>query len=268
MVVESVEEAAQRRLAITLRVLSDWRPLLQEPIPVQPGSSLAADDEAYPEHPASQVAWAGIASAIDHLDLLISSWRATGNTYPNAHRSVARQALVGGAQAVWVLGGPTDQRIGRGLRVVWDDLRSYEGMLTDAGKLLSFNPEMAARSVQLVAERKVALKEAGGKVGLSNTKLRNRPTAEEMVDEAARHVPMDDLGIEPRVAFRMMLRQQNGFSHALRWSSLTAVKAYRTTASGLGGEVRTSLEDLMFSASGGMLVINQALHTFRSRATA
>lgn len=261
------DEESQRRLLEMLRVLTEWRPMLQSPVPVGKGSSLYDDDQVYPEHPASQVAWAGIASAIDHLDLLLSSWRATGNTHPYAHRSVARQVLVGGAQAIWVLEGSWKDRIGRALRVAWDDLRSYEGMVNAGEGLAGSTAETVKKSRERIAERKDKLKNAAAMVGLSNTKLRDRPTAEEMVEKAAHHIQLVKPGVEPVKAFRLVLRQQNGFTHAMQWSSLTAVKSYRMTDTGQIGEVRTSIEDLVFAASAGMLVVQRAIEMFRSRAS-
>ncbi len=71
----------------------------------EPGSELASDDLFWPHHPTSQVAWMAMVAASDHLDALVLMMEVVEQRrFLTAPFSLARGALVGAAQALWILG--------------------------------------------------------------------------------------------------------------------------------------------------------------------
>lgn len=73
---------------------------------MQEGSSLAADDKLFPVLPPSHLAWHGVASAVDHLDMFMALPR-SGVSHPLAPNTVARTGMLSGAHALWLLDAPT-----------------------------------------------------------------------------------------------------------------------------------------------------------------
>ena len=72
---------------------------------VQPGSILGIDDQLWPHHPTSQVARLAMIAASEHLDVIeVIMEMAPTRTFITAPYSVVRGALVGAAQALWILG--------------------------------------------------------------------------------------------------------------------------------------------------------------------
>lgn len=84
----------------------------------QPGSELAVDNTVFPRHLISEVVRTSLALAGEHLRLARDAIEA-GQLYPSAHFTLLRGALVGAAQAVWVLGSNEQRtRRERGLTVL------------------------------------------------------------------------------------------------------------------------------------------------------
>lgn len=111
-------------------LLELWRLRQVRNPPEQPerGSALAADDRVFPQFPISEVARLSLISSGEHLRLVIDGLERE-NLYSTAQHTALRGALVGAAQAVWILhpDDPTERRE-RGLRVVaygYDELRKY-----------------------------------------------------------------------------------------------------------------------------------------------
>jgi hypothetical protein len=72
--------------------------------------------------PASHVAYNGILGAVEHLHLFRTTFMATGLLYPAAYYTVLRSALMGAAQAVWVLVGPRPKWLDHALWIFIDDV--------------------------------------------------------------------------------------------------------------------------------------------------
>jgi hypothetical protein len=109
------------RLAQLDQLLEGWRAYIQEPRSVEDGSSLAADDRLFPVLTPSQVAWHGIASAVDHLDMFMALLR-SGTSHPLAPNTIARTGVLSGAHALWLLDGPDRvERQRRGLRLAYEE---------------------------------------------------------------------------------------------------------------------------------------------------
>lgn len=105
-----------------------WRPLLLDPPTPEPGSSLAKDDETFPPMPCSQLAWWGLAVAVEHLDAglrLLADQAARGGPYfSDANYTVLRAALLGASQAA-VLLLPTNREVRTtyGLQLAHEEFR-------------------------------------------------------------------------------------------------------------------------------------------------
>jgi hypothetical protein len=92
----------------TFPTLDAWHARLAEIISPVRSSALALDDEDWPPTPLSQVALMGLGSARDHLHAVRVHVEA-GQLFPFAQSTLIRAALLGAAQAVWVL-APEDRR--------------------------------------------------------------------------------------------------------------------------------------------------------------
>jgi hypothetical protein len=127
------EEAWRARLATMFPAIERWAERTRTaPVTPQAGSSLAADDRIFPAMPPSHLAYAGIVTATEHLELFREAFQATGKLYPAAYFTLLRTALMGSAQAVWLL--KPAQRIQRqenALRIVRDDIKQRMGLLSD-----------------------------------------------------------------------------------------------------------------------------------------
>ncbi|MCS7483733.1 hypothetical protein ACFFQW_35090 [Umezawaea endophytica] len=96
-----------------------------------PDSSLARDDRFYPAMPASQLAYGALATAVEHPDFFRVAFQGTQTLYPTAYFTVLRSALMGGAQAVWVLKPPRVARLENALRLARDDIKQRSALLSD-----------------------------------------------------------------------------------------------------------------------------------------
>ena len=91
-----------RLLRSTFPTLDEWGVDLESAFVPGQGSALAVDDTDWIPVPVSQVAVMGLGSARDHLQAVRVLIEA-GQVFPFAHSTLIRSAVVGGAQAVWVL---------------------------------------------------------------------------------------------------------------------------------------------------------------------
>lgn len=86
----------------TFEQLEWWRERERHEYTPTEGSELAVDDEDWPWWRLSQLAFAGLASARQHLDAVRVHYAETG-PYPLADPTLMRSALLGAAQAAWLL---------------------------------------------------------------------------------------------------------------------------------------------------------------------
>lgn len=93
----------------TFPALDRWHDALTVLYRPNPGTDLALDDAAWPYMPTSQLAIMGLGSARDHLQAVRVHLEA-GETFPYAQSTLIRGALVGAAQAAWVL-SPSERQV-------------------------------------------------------------------------------------------------------------------------------------------------------------
>lgn len=110
--------------------LDQWQERSELPRPEEPatGSELADDDTLFRWHRISESVRLSLVMSGEHLRMARTSLEA-GQVYPSAHFTVLRGALVGAAQAVWILSedDPIERRE-RGLALIaemYKQLRKY-----------------------------------------------------------------------------------------------------------------------------------------------
>lgn len=119
------EDETLQLIADTYPTLDEWRRLAAEGIVLTHGSELQLQDVEWSYVPSSTVALVGLAAAREHLHairLLI----AARELFPSATATLARAALQGAAQTVWML-APDDhaERMRRSLSIVREDYRHH-----------------------------------------------------------------------------------------------------------------------------------------------
>lgn len=136
------------RLERMSEAVTAWRQRATDPVPPQPGSSLAGD--ALDGLPIESAIWYSMSISSEHLDFAISSMRATSTMYPTAYMTVARTAVVAAVNAVWLLAPPSrTERRRRALRLRADELRvqvtSYQDMNVPRGDPLNARDALLER---------------------------------------------------------------------------------------------------------------------------
>lgn len=200
-------------------------PLSSQP---SPGTDLAEDDEDWPHFPPSTIAWTGICSATDHLDA-IRRHIDTGFTFPIAHLTLCRSALVGAAQTVWVL-GPEDRptRLLRCRKVL---AYSYKNQLQYLEGLQDSNPA-AHLGTDLVAER-TRMRKAQLTEKRNADDQHAKLDTTEMIREAAKAA----FPKQPELAAQAVLvwRNSSGAAHGLAWPLLGTSGTIQTKLAGDDG---------------------------------
>lgn len=101
----------------------------------QPGSELFADDLAFRYSPISEISRISLASGVEHLRMVRVVIDAR-QLFPSATFTALRGALVGGAQAVWILSPDnTMDRQSRGLTVIAEEYAQLAKCYREADRL-------------------------------------------------------------------------------------------------------------------------------------
>ena len=100
-------KTAEDRIRDTFPDLDLWDARTSTGFIPEPGSPLALDDEDWKPWRLSQLAFGGLAAAQDHLEAIRAHIEA-GRGFPLATDTMLRGALLGSAQAVWLL-APDDR---------------------------------------------------------------------------------------------------------------------------------------------------------------
>ena len=96
------DEAIEAKLRETFPILDDWQRWGLKAFWPEQGSELEVDDQDWPPIPVSQIAHRGLQVAGDHL-LAVRAHIEARRLFPFSDRTLCRSALLGAAQAVWVL---------------------------------------------------------------------------------------------------------------------------------------------------------------------
>lgn len=109
-------------------VVQGWQHRLLAPDVPDRGSSLAADDDAFPRMSCSQLAWWGMSVGVEHLDATLRLFNdqvaGGGPILPAANFTVLRAALVGSSQAIVLLApSKRQERVNYGLQIAHEEYR-------------------------------------------------------------------------------------------------------------------------------------------------
>jgi hypothetical protein len=104
---DPTDRSSEEVVFSTFPTIASWRVTTRDAFRPQQGSELWNDDQDWPYFPTSTIAWSGLVSAVDHLDAIKRHVEARC-LFSLAHLTLCRSALIGGAQAVWVLAPPAD----------------------------------------------------------------------------------------------------------------------------------------------------------------
>ncbi|MFF9011068.1 hypothetical protein ACF087_35505 [Streptomyces goshikiensis] len=137
---------------------------------IDPDSSLGADDRLFPEFTVSSAAWHGLITAVEHTGFVFTALAATRSMYPSAYYTVLRTALLGAAQAVWVLEPKTRaERQKRALTIAAtnaDERRKFVNDLPAAtDELRALRDAQAAQQNQVLADIDAAAQRLGYAAG-------------------------------------------------------------------------------------------------------
>ena len=124
--------------------LDRWRQRIQQLERPEPGSDLDQDDAVFPYHLISETVRTSLASAGEHLRLVCDGLKC-GNIYNASQYSAVRAAIVGAAQAVWIV-APDDpaKRRERGHTVITENyvqLRKYHELTLRWARQLQLSSE-------------------------------------------------------------------------------------------------------------------------------
>lgn len=192
--------------------LDGWHETLSKPYVPQVGSELARDDTDWPPVRLSQVAIMGLGSARDHLHAVRVLIEAR-ELFPFAQSTLIRAALVGAAQAVWVLApGDSVERLSRG-RCIAVHMYAEHGKYVDLLRGLAPEPHEPTETVAAVIRQRRSeladLRDGDGQRAVLNT------TA--MVEEAA----LAAFGAEALAKEVLSIwRLTSGATHGFGWSLL------------------------------------------------
>lgn len=199
---------ALQRIRSFFPLLGCWGERLAKPFRPAPGSELAADDEDWRHSPLTQHAIASLAVNRVHLQAIRVHIEA-GQQFPFATETLLRSAIVGGAQAVWLL-SPDDAQVrrGRGRTIAHEGYVRHLQYLDELRKLAPqphHGTERVHARVTQRLEELTALREAAGERG------QLQPTA--MIEAAAAHV----YGPGNVTEARAIWRAGSGAAHGLQW---------------------------------------------------
>jgi hypothetical protein len=231
------EAEALRLIESTFAALDRWQVRGASPHVPASGSELADDDLDWPPFPVSQVATTSLAIACDHL-LAIRFLVEQRRIFVAAELTLARAALVGASQAVWVLEDDHPAvRIERARCVAHTQDKNHRIFLTELAALADGGHEGTNEVANHTAKREneiAAKRESDGQ--------RSQLNATAMVRAAALATFTDeDMASEAQIEWR----RSSGVAHGFRWALLGVPDTTLVSDSDDGGLAA-------FEAAGGL----------------
>lgn len=217
------------------------------------GSELAIDDLDWPYLRVSETARYGLAAAVDHLDcyrFLVEQRR----LFPPGQLTLVRAAIVGAAQAVWVLApDDRDARIERGrtAAVEW-----YRQHLLHTKALLPLSSTEAGEAAELVRFLTERLQELEVKRDADRQRARYEATA--IIRQAALETyGQPGVGGDPESYANEAVaewRRTSGVAHGLSWAQLSGAARDATDAGngmawfGVSADINDSLNPFLLAS--------------------
>lgn len=192
----------------TESILDGWRLRAHRVEQPERTSDLAIDDAIFPHHAISQLVRGSLVHSGEHLRLALDALHRR-QLYPSAHFTALRGALVGGAQAVWIL-SPEErgERQERGLIAIaemYDQLGKYYRSLANTSADAE-NTRLADQVTWLDGRRDQVASLRRSKAALNLTAL--IASAADTTFEARGH----------RESIQRLWREMSADAHVLGWS--------------------------------------------------
>jgi hypothetical protein len=180
-----MDESAESVIG-TFATVASWQRRVTRSQTPSAGSELADDDQDWPYNSVSMVAWNGLVAASDHLNAVRGHVQpggdAKGQLFALAHLTMCRSALIGGAQAMWVLGPDSPKERVRRSRIVTAELYKkhlqYLRGTQEALTGLNIGNDTVAAHVHLRRNQLLAKQNADGETEILNTTDMIRQAAE------------------------------------------------------------------------------------------
>ena len=259
-----------QRLAQIAAQTEHWRTMTGQLRMVEPGSSLAADDQILPLLPPSYLIWHGIGHAVDHLGMSMNALIETNTSFPLAPQTLARSGMVGAAHALWILDGPDRaERQLRALRMAHEEFRNertaYREIVQIEGPNSGFASLVAVRDEWIT--RTIA---AGATIGKTEDQVTQRPEDTALIDSVIKryeHVKPPEEGGSLVGAYRLIWRMHSGVTHGFRWPVMyrTVITQVLSDSEAAGGLVINDEDQLMISAIAMGLLIARAFELYDLR---
>ncbi|WP_088283819.1 hypothetical protein [Kineosporia sp. A_224] len=239
---------------------------------VEPGSALAVDGEAWPTGPVSAYATTSILSSIEHQLMVRSTLVDALALYPSAIETTLRTALIGAAEACWLLGpDDSDTRVIRGLRIAADDLSDSDGTARDLTTAEAYPADAPVhdlardRMAQVAAAVDAARRELDRR-GFTVSPRRSAISATVMIREAL----TEAFPGQPMLVYGGMhlWRRGSGKAHARMWPTFIAYDTVAETEATVTVQTTLSSDQLMTGLMPPLQLINRALKLYTLRARA
>lgn len=270
---EEDEREWQHRLETRiLPVIEEWFGRVgRPPVTAAAGSSLARDDQAYAPLPASHLAYGGMVTAVEHLEFFRVSFLATDRMLPPAaYFTIFRTALMGVAQALWIL-KPAERivRIEHALKIARDDIHQRKGLLSvELPARLGLADDVEAERARL-DQQLGALQSAAAAAGLDAAKVPGwRLFMTEVITQVSDLVYADNGDEDTRYGASMLWRMQSGHAHATPSARIRQIDPQHLTHNADGtltGSATSSLSEIGTAAAAVVLWLNEAWRLYDLR---
>ncbi len=251
------DDESAKRLLHSVAKVRGWAEVPRTLPEIPAGSPIAADDRVFPELPTSAIVWHSLASAVEHLtfgaDIIEAEVRLLR---PNAFHTLIRSALMGAAQALWIIRGEHAQRVVRSLLVVEDESRhqrTYLDSLRKDRRLMELAGEPGYAG--MLADDVAALDERLAKV---RAELRRRGrtktfSSTETIKDAARYIAPDVPEVRRGLLEDWM--RSSASAHSRMWA--VNYRDAKPTLDGKAIRYTTSLSELtlLYGTPTAMLVL-------------
>src|SRR5690625_65352 len=224
-------QAGWRSISETFPLLDQWRERSKKPEQPEQHSELEIDSRIWQHHPPYEVARQSLIAAVQHLNLARTAIVAR-ELFPTAHFTVLRGALVGSAQAVWLLiSDDRSERQQRAFRIIdeWYQRRIQYNEAIDPSNLPERDQHRLRDQTQFLKRRRRDARRRWQRTGTLTDA--ERPTVTQIIGRAA-----SEVFTEPaeQQAVRLLWKSKSGDAHAQGWSVALRGDGWTRDSDGLG----------------------------------
>ncbi|WP_280507121.1 hypothetical protein [Nocardia flavorosea] len=255
------------------RDLPTWLERIQQPQSPATGSLLWNDDQVWPKWPVSQMAWQGLISATDHMDLLNDSLSHSG-VRPVSQFTLVRAAQFAAARSIWIL-APEQPEL-RQKHALWVAYEDFRYLLYDRQELIksalgrNLSPEQQAALLAepqgLVDEAKdIARTKLGFQLGGREGEKVTSDT--DIVGYAATLIDSEDGRAAAGINHKW--RVNSGYAHGLGWPELLKpAEVFQTEDGKKFRRIVGDDEALAQGIGAAWLLTQRAFHLYAERSSA